>query len=184
MQKPDLIQIDELIKTLHERFTKNMHRHPDVDWDKVEDKLRADPAKLSSLFSMEESGGEVDVVAYDAKEDTYTFFDCSKETPKGRLSLCFDPEALASRKANKPSGSAVGMVNEMGVELLDEEQYRYLQTLGEFDVKTSTWIKTPASIRKLGGALFCDRRYDTVFVYHNGAESYYGARGFRTFIII
>ena len=184
MKNLNQTQIDELIKTLLERFHRNMHRHANIDWAKVEAKLIANPLKLQSLFLMEESGGEVDVVAYDSKEDTYTFFDCSKETPKGRLSLCFDPEALASRKANKPSGSAVGMANEMGVELLDEKQYRYLQTLGEYDLKTSSWIKTPASIRQLGGALFCDRRYDTVFVYHNGAESYYGARGFRTFIII
>lgn len=184
MKNLNQTQMDELINTLNERFTKNMQRHSNLDWTKVEVKLRANPTALLKLFAMEESGGEVDVVAYDPSNDTYTFFDCSKETPKGRLSLCFDPEAWTSRKANKPSGSAMGMANEMGVELLDEDQYRYLQTLGEFDLKTSSWIKTPDAIRKLGGALFCDRRYDTVFVYHNGAESYYGVRGFRTFIVI
>lgn len=177
-------QRDELIDTLHNRFLKNMHRHASMDWQNIVKKLDANPSKLNALYAMEESGGEVDVVAYDPTSDVYTFMDCSKETPKGRLSLCYDPEALASRKANKPSGSAIGMANEMGVELLDETQYRYLQTLGEFDIKTSTWIKSPDAIRKLGGALFCDRRYDMVFTYHNGAESYYGARGFRAFVTI
>lgn len=177
-------QIEVLIQILHERFTSNMHRHPGINWDSVEKKLRADSSKCASLFDMEESGGEVDVILYDASNDSYTFFDCSKETPKGRLSLCFDEEALASRKANKPMGSAMGRAHEMGVELLNEEQYRFLQTLGEFDTKTSSWIQTPVKIRRLGGALFCDRRYDTVFVYHNGVESYYGARGFRAYIQI
>lgn len=184
MKNLNQTQIDELIHTLQDRFLKNMHRHKGLDWKNIETKLITNPSKLNALYAMEESGGEVDVVAYDPKNDVYTFMDCSKETPKGRLSLCYDPEALASRKANKPSGSALGLANEMGVELLDESQYRYLQTLGEFDMKTSTWIKTPDAIRKLGGALFCDRRYDTVFTYHNGAESYYGARGFRSYITV
>lgn len=177
-------QRDELINVLHDRFLKNIHRHEGLDWKNIEAKLISNPTKLNLLYAMEESGGEVDVVRYDPSNDVYTFMDCSKETPKGRVSLCYDPEALASRKANKPSGSAIGMANEMGVEILDETQYRYLQTLGEFDTKTSTWIKTPDAIRKLGGAIFCDRRYDTVFTYHNGAESYYGVRGFRAFINI
>lgn len=184
MKSLNQAQRDELINILHDRFLKNMHRHANMDWQKIIEKLVADPSKIDVLFAMEESGGEVDVVAYDPINDVYTFMDCSKETPKGRLSLCYDPEAWTSRKANKPSGSAIGMANEMGVELLDETQYRYLQSLGEFDVKTSTWIKTPDAIRKLGGALFCDRRYGTVFTYHNGAESYYGARGFRAFIVL
>lgn len=184
MRKLSQTQMDELIQTLHDRFDKNMHRHSNANWERLEVKLKSNPQKLNPLFAMEASGGEVDVVNYDENTDQYTFFDCSKESPKGRLSLCFDEEALASRKANKPNGSAWGMAEEMGVELLDEAQYRTLQTLGTFDLKTSSWIKTPDSIRKLGGALFCDRRYDTVFTYHNGAESYYGARGFRTFFIL
>lgn len=184
MQKLSDTQTNQLLSVLKARFAQNMHRHETLKWVDVELKLFANRDKLASLNAMEASGGEVDVVAYDPKVDVYTFFDCSKETPKGRVSLCFDAEALASRKANKPSGSARGMAIEMGVELLDEVQYRFLQTLGEFDTKTSSWIKTPDNIRNLGGALFCDRRYDTVFVYHNGAESYYGVRGFRTFLVI
>ena len=184
MKNLNQTQIDELIHTLQNRFLNNMHRHAHMDWQNIVEKLEANPSKLNALYAMEESGGEVDVVAYDPTSDVYTFMDCSKETPKGRFSLCYDPEALTSRKANKPSGSAIGMANEMGVELLNETQYRYLQTLGEFDTKTSTWIKTPDAIRKLDGALFCDRRYDTVFTYHNGVESYYGVRGFRAFINI
>lgn len=184
MQTLTTPQMDDFIQTLEHRFVKNMQRHPHLNWRDVAARLVAKPEKLRGLYAMEESGGEVDVVAYDPKSDRFVFFDCSKETPKERLSLCYDDEALASRKANKPNGSAVGMAKKMGVELLDEEQYRFLQTLGEFDVKTSSWIDTPIKIRKLGGALFCDRRYDMVFVYHNGAESYYGVRGFRTYITI
>ena len=184
MKKLSETQTEQILSILKIRFEANMHRHATLKWADIEQKLRANPDKLWSLDAMEASGGEVDLVAYDSIQNVYTFFDCAKETPKGRVSLCFDEEALLSRKANKPNGSAQGMATEMGVELLDEEQYRYLQTLGEFDTKTSSWIKTPGNIRNLGGALFCDRRYATVFVYHNGAESYYGVRGFRTFINI
>ncbi|MBP7773951.1 DUF4256 domain-containing protein [Candidatus Gracilibacteria bacterium] len=166
----------EILKTLRTRFAQNMKRHPRVDWDEVETKLASNPKKLATLAQMEETGGEPDVVVF-GKE--ITFCDCSPESPKGRVSLCYDDAALKARKEHKPIDSAMNRAGDMGIEILDEEQYRYLQTLGEFDKKTSTWIKTPASIRKLGGALFCDRRYDTVFTYHNGAESYYAARGFR-----
>jgi hypothetical protein len=167
---------EEILKTLRTRFAQNMKRHPSIDWDTVEAKLTSSPKKLDSLAQMEETGGEPDVVVF-GKE--ITFCDCSPESPKGRVSLCYDDAALKARKEHKPIDSAMNRAGDMGIEILDEEQYRYLQTLGEFDKKTSTWIKTPASIRKLGGALFCDRRYDTVFTYHNGAESYYAARGFR-----
>lgn len=172
---------EELMSVLKDRFEKNMNRHPDLEWLKVKSKL--DPGtgeeKLKSLSKMERTGGEPDVVGYDKKTDEYIFYDCSAESPAGRRSLCYDGEALASRKENKPKNNAVDMAAAMGVEILSEEQYRALQKLGNFDTKTSSWIKTPPGIRKLGGAIFCDRRYDTVFLYHNGAESYYAARGFR-----
>lgn len=170
---------DTLLQTLKARFEKHPRRHKGLEWARVQAKLEASPERLWSLREMEQSGGEPDVVAYDKKADHYVFFDCAAESPKNRRSVCFDPEALASRKENKPKDSALGMAAAMGVELLTEEQYRTLQELGEFDTKTSSWVVTPPAIRKLGGALFCDRRYDTVFVYHNGAESYYAARGFR-----
>ena len=172
-------QSAELLKVLKARFEKNMGRHKGIEWSKVQAKLEAKPEKLWSLDDMEQTGGEPDVVGYDKKTNEFIFVDCAAESPKGRRSICFDPEALASRKEHKPGGSAIGMADDMGIELLSEEEYRDLQKLGKFDLKTSSWIKTPPAIRKLGGALFCDRRYDTVFVYHNGAESYYGARGFR-----
>jgi Protein of unknown function (DUF4256) len=172
-------QREELLKTLKVRFEKNKLRHKNLDWDKLRAKLDADPAKLWSLNEMEISGGEPDVVDYDKKTGEYIFYDCSPESPKGRRSVCYDRKALESRKEFKPSNNAVDMAAGMGIELLTEEQYKDLQNLGEFDLKTSSWVKTPAEIRKLGGAIFCDRRYNHVFVYHNGAESYYGARGFR-----
>jgi hypothetical protein len=161
------------------RFEKNMNRHKGLEWAKVQAKLDADPEKLWSLHEMERTGGEPDVVGYDKGAGNYIFYDCSAESPKGRRSVCYDREALESRKEHKPKSSAVDMAATMGIELLTEEQYRELQTLGEFDLKTSSWVKTPPAIRKLGGALFADRRYDHVFVYHNGAPSYYAARGFR-----
>lgn len=169
----------ELLGILKARFEKNMKRHKGIEWSDVQAKLEANTKKLHSLDEMERTGGEPDVVAYDKKTGEYTFYDCSAESPKGRRSICYDGDALASRKENKPANSAIEMADEMGIELLTEEQYRELQQLGEFDLKTSSWIKTPANIRKLGGALFCDRRFDTVFVYHNGAESYYAGRSFR-----
>ncbi len=172
-------QREELLKTLKTRFEKNMHRHKGVDWTKVQAKLEANADKLWSLHEMERTGGEPDVVGFNKKSGEYSFYDCASESPKGRRSVCYDHEALESRKEHKPKDSAVDMATAMGIELLTEEQYRELQQLGEFDLKTSSWIQTPADIRKLGGALFCDRRYDHVFVYHNGAESYYGARAFR-----
>lgn len=172
-------QQDELLNTLKARFDKNKSRHKNVDWATIQTKLEANAEKLWSLDEMEITGGEPDVVGYDKKTDEYIFFDCSAESPKGRRSVCYDHKALESRKEHKPANSAIQMAAEMGIELLTEEQYRELQQLGNFDLKTSSWIVTPADIRKLGGALFCDRRYDTVFLYHNGAESYYAARGFR-----
>ncbi|MEO8382162.1 MAG: DUF4256 domain-containing protein [Acidobacteriota bacterium] len=172
-------QRNELLSALKERFEQNSHRHRKVVWAELQSRLEANPDKLWSLHEMEQTGGEPDVVGYDKKADVYLFFDCSAESPKGRRSVCYDREALESRKENKPRGSALDLAAAMGIELLSEEQYRELQNLGEFDTKTSSWVKTPAEIRKLGGAIFCDRRYDTVFVYHNGAESYYAARGFR-----
>ncbi|HEY6215643.1 MAG TPA: DUF4256 domain-containing protein [Pyrinomonadaceae bacterium] len=172
-------QRDELLGTLKARFEKNMNRHKGLDWAKVQAKLEADNPKLWSLNEMETTGGEPDVVGYDKKTGEYVFYDCSAESPKGRRSICYDREALDARKENKPKDSAVDMAAAIGVELLTEEQYRELQKLGEFDLKTSSWVKTPAEIRKRGGALFCDRRYDHVFTYHNGADSYYAARGFR-----
>lgn len=172
-------QAAALLNTLQVRFEKNKSRHKNIEWSKVQLKLAADPGKLWSLNEMEMTGGEPDVVVFDKKTGEYIFYDCAAETPKGRRSICYDPEALASRKEHKPAHSAIGMAFEMGIDILTEEQYRQLQQLGAFDLKTSSWILTPSPIRKLGGALFCDRRYDTVFTYHNGAESYYGARGFR-----
>ena len=172
-------QRDELLSMLKARFEKNVNRHKGLEWAKVQAKLEASVEKLWSLSEMEKTGGEPDVVGHDKKTGEYIFFDCSAESPAGRRSLCYDREALDSRKENKPKGSAADLAASIGVELLTEEQYRELQKFGNFDLKTSSWVKTPANIRKLGGALFCDRRYDTVFVYHNGAESYYAARGFR-----
>jgi len=170
---------EELLKTLKARFEKNRDRHKDLEWAPVQAKLEANAGKLWSLHEMERTGGEPDVVGHDKKTGEYIFYDCSAESPKGRRSICYDREALESRKEHKPEDNAIGMAAAMGIELLTEEQYRKLQKLGNFDTKTSSWVKTPSDIRKLGGALFCDRRYDTVFVYHNGAESYYAARGFR-----
>jgi hypothetical protein len=170
---------EELLGTLKARFEKNRNRHEGLKWDEVQAKLEGSPERLWSLNEMEGTGGEPDVVGRDGKTGDYIFYDCSAESPKGRRSLCYDRKALESRKENKPAGSALDMAEAMGVELLTEEQYRELQQLGSFDLKTSSWVKTPAEIRKLGGALFCDRRYDHVFLYHNGAESYYAARGFR-----
>ncbi len=169
----------ELLKVLKTRFEKNPKRHKGIAWEKVQEKLDANPGKLWSLNEMETTGGEPDVVAFDKKSGEYTFYDCSAESPKSRRSICYDHEALEKRKEHKPVDSAVNMAEEMDVELLTEEEYRALQELGEFDLKTSSWLKAPVNIRKLGGAIFGDRRYDTVFIYHNGAESYYGARGFR-----
>jgi hypothetical protein len=179
-------QREELLSILKTRFEKNMKRHKGLEWSNVQNKLEANPAKLWSLNEMEMTGGEPDVVAFEnlpagkaEKTGEYIFYDCSAETPKGRRSICYDHEALEKRKEHKPENSAIEMARDMGIELLTEEQYRELQQLGEFDLKTSSWIVTTAAIRKLNGALFCDRRYNTVFVYHNGAESYYAARGFR-----
>ncbi len=170
---------DELISILKSRYSKNISRHPGLDWDKIEAKLIANPQKLESLSLMEATGGEPDVVGYDKNTAEYIFFDCSPESPKDRRSICYDDDALKSRKEFKPKDSAVNMAKTMGVEILSEEQYQLLQTLGEFDVKSQNWLKTPTAIRQLGGAIFADRRYNHVFVYHNGAESYYAARGFR-----
>ncbi len=172
-------QCTELIGTLKMRFEKNMNRHKGIEWARVQEKLEANAEKLWVLDEMEVTGGEPDVVDYDKKTGEYIFYDCVAESPKGRRSICYDHEALEARKEHKPENSAVQMAHDMGIELLTEEEYRTLQQLGQFDTKTSSWIKTPADIRKLGGAVFCDRRYDTVFLYHNGAESYYAARGFR-----
>jgi len=169
----------ELLGILQTRFEKNMKRHKGLEWTKVRAKLDVNAAALQSLSEMEETGGEPDVIGLEKKTGEYIFVDCAAESPKGRRSLCYDHEALESRKEHKPADSAVNMAEEMGIELLTEQEYRDLQKLGEFDLKTSSWIKTPPEIRKLGGAVFCDRRYDTVFLYHNGAESYYAARGFR-----
>jgi len=172
-------QREEILKALQARFENNMNRHKGLEWAKVQAKLEANAEKLWSLSEMERTGGEPDVVGHDKKTGEYTYCDCSKESPKGRRSLCYDRESLESRKEHKPKDNAMDMASAMGIELLSEEQYRELQKLGDFDTKTSSWVKTPSAIRKLGGALFCDRRFDTVFVYHNGAESYYAARGFR-----
>jgi hypothetical protein len=172
-------QTKELLGLLKTRFEKNMNRHKGLDWAKVKARLEADPEKLWSLDDMEQTGGEPDVVDYDKKTGEYIFYDCSAESPGGRRSVCYDRKALESRKEHKPKNNAMDMATEMGIEILTEEQYRELQKLGEFDTKTSSWVKTPDDIRKLGGALYCDRRYNHVFLGHNGAESYYGARGFR-----
>jgi hypothetical protein len=172
-------QRKQLLGALKARFEKNMNRHQGLAWASAQAKLEANTEKLSSINEMERTGGEPDVVGHDKSTGEYIFYDCSEESPKGRRSLCYDREALDSRKENKPKGSAMDLAAAMGIELLTEEQYRELQKLGEFDAKTSSWVKTPSAIRKLGGAFFCDRRFDTVFVYHNGAESYYAARAFR-----
>ena len=172
-------QREELMKTLKDRFGKNVSRHPGLDWAKVQARLEANPEKLWSLHEMESTGGEPDVMGHDKKTGEYTFFDCSPETPKGRVSVCYDREGLESRKEHRPKTTAMDMAAAMGLELLTEEQYLELQKLGEFDLKTSSWVKTPAAIRELGGALYCDRRYGRVFVGHNGAQSYYAVRGFR-----
>jgi hypothetical protein len=170
---------EALLAALKERFEQNMKRHAGLEWAKVEAKLEVNPAKLWSLKEMERTGGEPDVVDYDEKTAVYTFYDCAEQSPNGRRSLCYDKEAWESRKANKPESSALELAASMGIELLTEDQYRALQKLGDFDTKTSSWVQTPAKIRQLGGAIFCDRRYEHVFTYHNGAESYYAARGFR-----
>jgi len=172
-------QRDSLLKTLKARFDKDVIRHKGLDWSKIQAKLSASPKKLWTLNEMELTGGEPDVVAYDKTTDEYIFYDCSPESPKERRSLCYDREALDSRKENQPEDSAIDMAAAIGIEMLTEKEYRDLQQLGKFDQKTSSWIKTPAAIRSLGGAIFCDRRYDQVFTYHNGASSYYAARGFR-----
>ena len=172
-------QREELLRALQARFEQNMNRHKGLAWTKVQAKLEANGEKLWSLNEMERTGGEPDVVGHDQKTGEYIFYDCAAESPKGRRSVCYDREALESRKEHKPKDNAMDMAAAMGIELLTEEQYRELQKLGNFDTKTSSWVKTPSDIRKLGGALFCDRRYDTVFVYHNGAPSYYAARAFR-----
>ncbi|PZO31083.1 MAG: DUF4256 domain-containing protein [Flavobacteriaceae bacterium] len=172
-------QSETLMGILRTRFEKNANRHKGLKWSDIQAKLEANPEKLWSLDEMEETGGEPDVVGFDKKTGEYIFYDCAPESPKGRRSICYDPQALESRKEHKPKDSAIAIADAMGIEILTEEQYRELQKLGEFDLKTSSWVKTPTEIRKRGGALFCDRRYDTVFLYHNGAESYYAARGFR-----
>lgn len=181
MSKKELTQkqTEELIKTLKTRFEKNKNRHKGIEWTKVESKLKKNSSKLWSLNEMERTGGEPDVIGYDKKSGEFIFYDCSEESPTGRRSFCYDKEALEKRKEHKPKDSAVNLANTMGIEVLTEEQYRELQTLDEFDLKTSSWVKTPSEIRELGGAIFCDRRYNNVFTYHNGAESYYAARGFR-----
>ncbi|WP_280376448.1 DUF4256 domain-containing protein [Pseudomonas sp. BN515] len=175
----DATQCEALMGTLKARFEKNMGRHKDIDWPKVQARLESSPEKLRSLGEMESTGGEPDVVLQDKDSGEFIFVDCSAESPSGRRSLCFDRESLDSRKENKPTGCATELAAAMGVEILTEQQYRALQELGTFDTKTSSWVQTPPAIRKLGGALFCDRRYDCVFLYHNGAQSYYAARGFR-----
>lgn len=177
--KLSMAQCEELISTLKTRFEKNTNRHTGIEWPKVLARLESNPEKLWSLNEMERTGGEPDVIGEDKKTGEFIFYDCSAESPKGRRSVCYDHEALEARKEFKPENSAVAMAADMGIELLTEEQYRDLQHLGIFDTKTSSWVKTPADIRKLGGAVFCDRRYNTVFLYHNGADSYYAARGFR-----
>ena len=178
-KKLSAAQLEELLKTLKTRFSKNMIRHDGLDWMKVQARLERNTEKLWSLNEMEITGGEPDVISEDKKTGEYIFYDCSPESPKERRSLCYDDEALESRKEHKPEGSAIEMAETMGIEILTEEQYRELQNLGTFDTKTSSWVRTPPEIRKLGGAIFCDRRYNHVFTYHNGAESYYAARGFR-----
>lgn len=176
--------VNDLISTLSERFLKNNHRHLGIEWGKVQERLINNSAKLRVLYEMEKTGGEPDVVGYDDLTKEFIFYDCSPESPQGRRSICYDREALDARKQNKPSGCAIEMASSIGIEMLTEQQYRELQTLGEFDKKTSSWVQTPAAIRKLGGALFCDRRYGHVFTYHNGADSYYSVRGFRGWLKI
>ena len=175
-------QRNELLSTLKDRFEKNMNRHRNLEWSSVQAKLEAGLDKLWSLYEMERTGGEPDVVGFDQEAGEFVFYDCSAESPKGRRSVCYDHEALAARKEHKPKDSAIGMARAMGIDILSEEQYRELQTLGSFDTKTSSWVKTPPDIRRLGGAIFCDRRYGHVFTCHNGAESYSAARGFRGFL--
>jgi len=177
-------QQQSLMAALKSRFEQNMKRHPDLEWEKIHLKIEADPGKMGSLFEMERTGGEPDVVGYDTETDRYIFMDCSAESPSGRRSICYDRKAMDSRKEAKPANNAMDMADSMGVEILTGEQYRYLQTFGKFDTKTSSWIQTPAEIRALGGALFADFRYGQVFIYHNGAQSWYGARGFRGCISI
>lgn len=177
-------QRDKILTTLKARFEKNMNRHEGLEWANVQAKLETNAEKLWSLNKMEITGGEPDVISYDKKADVYIFYDCSEQTPKGRRSVCYDRKALESRKEHKPKNNAMDMAADMGIEILTEEQYRELQKLGVFDTKTSSWVKTPANIRDLGGAVFCDRRYDTVFLYHNGAESYYASRGFRGSLMV
>lgn len=172
-------QCEKLFQTLNARFEKNMNRHEGLEWAKVKAKLEGNMEKMWSLYQMEETGGEPDVVGYDTETNEFIFYDCSAESPKGRRSVCYDQEALESRKKHKPENSAINMASTMGIDILTEEQYRELQKLDLFDRKTSSWVQTPAKIREHGGAIFCDRRYDTVFMYHNGADSYYAARGFR-----
>ena len=172
-------QQEKLLEILKTRFEKNMNRHNGLEWEKVQAKLETNTEKLWSLYEMERTGGEPDVVGFDKETGEFIFYDCSPESPKGRRSVCYDREALESRKNHKPQNNAIDMARDMGIKILSEEQYRELQKLGHFDTKTSSWVKTPENIRKLGGAIFCDRRYDTVFVYHNGADSYYASRGFR-----
>lgn len=174
----------DLLKTLQTRFEKHPERHPGLAWPTVEARLKANPEKLQSLHQMEETGGEPDVVQFDPETHGIHFYDCAPESPKGRRSLCYDPQALEDRKEHKPKGSCLGLAEEMGVQMLDEAQYRFLQTLGEFDLKTSSWILTPPEIRSLNGALFCDRRFDHVFTYHNTAPCYYASRGFRACLVI
>ena len=183
-EKLTLEQQEEIITILHNRFLNHWQRHEMANWDELLKKLEAAPLKLAALYLMEKTGGEPDVVNYNETDNTYTFFDCSAESPVGRRSLCYDQEALEARKQNKPVHSAVGLADDMGIEILDEAQYRRLQQLGDFDQKTSSWIKTTDEIRKAGGALFCDRRYGHVFTYHNGADSYYSVRGFRGFLVV
>lgn len=180
-KKKDLsvLEIEDLIEKLKVRFENNGSRHRDLKWDKAEEKLRANIGKLWTLNEMERTGGEPDIVSFDKRSDEITFFDCSEETPKGRRSLCYDRKAWESRKEHKPLSDALSIAKEIGVAILNEEQYQYLQSLGSFDLKTSSWLETPADVRALGGAIFGDRRFDRVFIYHNGAESYYAARGFR-----
>lgn len=173
------VQKEIILELLKNRFEENMNRHLKLDFNLIEDKLKSYPRKLWSLSEMERTGGEPDVVGYDLSTGEYIFYDCSLESPIGRRNLCYDNEALEARKENKPLGSAIGLAEEMGIEILTEEQYRFMQQLGEFDKKTSSWVKTPEDVRKLGGAVFCDLRYGRVFLYHNGASSYYGVRGFR-----
>lgn len=172
-------QREELLDILKNRFEENMNRHDGIEWNSVQSKLEANDDKLWTLYEMERTEGEPDVVGYDNENNEYIFMDCSAESPKGRRSICYDRKALDSRKKNKPENCAIDMATEMGIELLTEEQYQELQNLGNFDLKTSSWVQTPDNIRNLGGAIFCDSRYDTVFTYHNGADSYYAARGFR-----